>query len=75
MNKRNTRDLGIKGGGAGKGDAPRYTHNETWIANYDAINWGHNQSPPLPDVPPEESCASLGNCDCHCKKRNQTESR
>jgi len=52
MNKRNTRDLGLKGGGAGKGDSPRYTHNENWITNYEAIDWGRsNQTPVVPSVP------------------------
>lgn len=35
----NTRDIGLNYG-AGKGDAPRYTANETWKQNFDAINWG-----------------------------------
>lgn len=32
------RDTGL-GSGAGKGDAPRYTLNENYRANYDDINW------------------------------------
>ncbi len=50
MNKRNPRDLGLKGGSPGKGDAPRYTHNENWIRNYEAINW--NRKTDMPYVPP-----------------------
>jgi len=42
MNKRNTRDLGLRGGGAGKGDSPRYSNNENWRKNYDEIDWGHS---------------------------------
>jgi hypothetical protein len=30
------RDLGLKGG-AGKGDAPRYKHDENWRTNFEEI--------------------------------------
>lgn len=36
MNKRNTRDLGLRGTGAGKGDADR---SPGWRKQYDTINW------------------------------------
>lgn len=34
--KRNTRDLGLSGGGAGKGDADR---SPGWREQYDTIQW------------------------------------
>lgn len=67
MNKRNTRDLGIRGGGAGKGDVPRYKHNENWIRNYEAIDW--NRTPALPAVPPKESAPI--EWDNHCPARQE----
>lgn len=36
MNKRNTRDLGLRGTGAGKGDADR---SPGWRNHYEEINW------------------------------------
>ena len=56
--KRNSRDLGLKGGGAGKGDAPRYKHDDNWVKNFDAIDW--HCSSQLPSVPPDESAARTG---------------
>jgi len=62
MNKRNTRDFGLMGTGAGKGDAPRYTHNENWIRNFEAIDWGHGPETPLvPVVSAEQYCPSQSN--------------
>lgn len=34
-----SRDIGLTHG-AGKGDAPRYTHNERWEQNFQDIDWG-----------------------------------
>jgi hypothetical protein len=36
MNKRNTRDIGLQGTGAGKGDADR---SPKWRDHYDEIDW------------------------------------
>ena len=36
---RNTRDLGLVGGGSGKGDADRTTNRTAFQSNYDLINW------------------------------------
>lgn len=41
---RNTRDLGLGGrsSGAGKGDAPRYKHDENWDRNFSEIEFPKN---------------------------------
>lgn len=44
MAKRNSRDLGLKGTGAGKGDAER---SPGWRKQYDDINWGRPAGEPV----------------------------
>lgn len=39
LRKSNSRDLGLRGGAAGKGDAPRYKHDANWTSRFAEINF------------------------------------